>query len=168
VERGSLEGKAILVVEREPLIALDLQRALEAAGAEVVVAGNAKEAVSRIRKSRFAAGVIDWHPSSEDHRLVARALKQASVRFLFYATHSPEDVTTVRGAPIFLKPGRPEDIVQALVMLTARVGGLEHRQPRLKLCARRSVERVQPARLAPRLAPHLFHQCTHGLAAPLS
>jgi CheY-like chemotaxis protein len=122
VERGSLEGKTILVVEREPLVALDLQRALEAAGAEVVVAGNAKEAVSCIRKSRFAAGVIDWHPSSEDHRLVARALKQASVRFLFYATHSPEDVTTVRGAPIFLKPGRPEDIVQALVMLTGACG----------------------------------------------
>ena len=118
MERASLEGKTILVVEREPLIALDLQRALEAAGAEVVVAGNAKEAVSRIRTSRFAAGVIDWHPSSEDHRLVARALKKGNVRFLFYATHSPEDVTTVRGAPIFLKPGRPEDIVQALVMLT--------------------------------------------------
>jgi CheY-like chemotaxis protein len=57
VERGSLEGKTILVVEKEPLIALDLQRALEAAGAEVIVARNAKEAVSRIKKSRFAAGV---------------------------------------------------------------------------------------------------------------
>jgi hypothetical protein len=38
VERSSLEGKTILVVEKEPLIALDLQRALEAAGAEVTVA----------------------------------------------------------------------------------------------------------------------------------
>jgi DNA-binding response OmpR family regulator len=122
VERGSLEGKTILVVEKEPLIALDLQRALEAAGAEVIVARNAKEAVSRIKKSRFAAGVIDWHPSSEDHRLVARALKERKVRFLFYATHAPEDVTTVRGAPIFLKPGRPEDIVQALAMLTGASG----------------------------------------------
>ena len=118
MKRGSLEGKTILVMERESLIALDLQRALEAAGAEVVVTGNAKDAVSRIRKFRFTAGVIDWHPSCEDHRLVARALKQGNVRFLFYATHAPEDVTTVRGAPIFLKPGRPEDIVQALVMLT--------------------------------------------------
>jgi hypothetical protein len=38
VERGSFEGKTILVVEKEPLIALDLQRALEAAGAEIIVA----------------------------------------------------------------------------------------------------------------------------------
>ena len=99
MERGSLEGKTILVVEREPLIALDLQRALEAAGAEVVVTGNAKDAVSRIRKSRFAAGVIDWHPSCEDHRLVARALKQGNVRFLFYATHSPKGHRSVGRSP---------------------------------------------------------------------
>jgi hypothetical protein len=71
----------------------------------------------RIKKSRFAAGVIDWQPSSENHRLVARALKEQKVRFLFHATHAPEDVTTVRGAPIFLKPGRPEEVVQALALL---------------------------------------------------
>jgi hypothetical protein len=39
------------------------------------------------------------------------------VRFLFYATHPPEDVTTVRGAPVFLKPGRPKEVVQALALL---------------------------------------------------
>ena len=51
-------------------------------------------------------------------------MKQRKVRFLFYATNPPEDVTTVRGAPIFLKPSRPEDIVQALALLTgaARIG----------------------------------------------
>ena len=99
VERGSLEGETI----REPLIALDLQRALGG---------------SWRRSCRRGLRQGGGFPSSEDHRLVARVLKQGNVRFLFYATHSPEDVTTVRGAPIFLKPGRPEDIVQALVMLT--------------------------------------------------
>ena len=49
--------------------------------------------------------------------MVARALKDKQVRFIFYATHPPEDVTTVRGAPIFLKPGRPEEIVRALTLL---------------------------------------------------
>jgi hypothetical protein len=48
---------------------------------------------------------------------VARALKDKQVRFLFYATHPLEDVTTVRGAPIFLKPGRPEELVKALALL---------------------------------------------------
>ena len=118
MDRASLEGQRILVVEEQPLVALDLKMALEQAGAEVVVAGNATEALGRVKQADFTAGVIDWRPQSDDHRLVARALKQRKVRFLFYATNPPEDVTTVRGAPVFLKPSRPEDIVQALALLT--------------------------------------------------
>ena len=74
------------MVEEQPLIALDLQRALEGAGAEVVIARNAAEALDRMGRFDFTAGVIDWRPASEDHRVVARALKQEQVRFLFYAT----------------------------------------------------------------------------------
>jgi DNA-binding response OmpR family regulator len=120
VDRANLAGRIILVVEEQALVALDLRTALEQAGAEVMVARNATEALAHINKFDFAAAVIDWRPDSDDHRVVARALKQEQVRFLFYATHPPEDVTTVRGAPIFLKPGRPEEIVQALALL---VGG---------------------------------------------
>jgi len=122
VDRANLAGRIILVVEEQALVALDLRTALEQAGAEVMVARNATEALAHINKFDFAAAVIDWRPDSDDHRVVARALKQEQVRFLFYATHPPEDVTTVRGAPIFLKPGRPEEIVQALALL---VGGSE-------------------------------------------
>jgi DNA-binding response OmpR family regulator len=123
MNRANLAGQTILVVEEEPLIALDLRTALEGAGAEVMVARNAAEALIRISEFDFAAAVVDWRPDSEDHRVVARALKQEQVRFLFYATHPPEDVTTVRGAPIFLKPGRPEEIVQALALLMNGSGG---------------------------------------------
>jgi DNA-binding response OmpR family regulator len=94
------------MVEEQPLIALDLQTALEAVGAEVQVARNATDALERIRRFDFAAAMVDWRPASEDHRIVARALRQKSVRFLFYVTNPPEDVTTVRGAPIFLKAMR--------------------------------------------------------------
>src|SRR5437016_918559 len=104
MNRTNLAGQTILVVEEQALVALDLQTALEQAGAEVMVASNATEALARINKLVFAAAVVDWRPGSDDHRIVARALKEKQVRFLFYATHPPEDVTTVRGAPIFLKP----------------------------------------------------------------
>jgi|SRR5689334_10509334 DNA-binding response OmpR family regulator len=123
MKRANLAGQTILVVEQQPLIALDLQTALEQAGAEVMVARNATEALARISEFEFSAAVVDWHPDSEGHRVVARALKQGQVRFLFYATHPPENVTTVRGAPIFLKPGRPEEIVRALALLTGASGG---------------------------------------------
>ena len=123
MDRASLEGQRILVVEEQPVVALDLKMALEQAGAEVVVAGNATEALGRVSQFDFTAGVIDWRPQSDDHRLVARALKQRKVRFLFYATNPPDDVTTIRGAPVFLKPSRPENIVQALALLTGAVRG---------------------------------------------
>ena len=123
MNRANLTGQRILIVEGEPLIALDLRTALEAAGAEVMVAHNAAQALARISEYDFAGAVVDWRPGSEDHRVVARALKQEEVAFLFYATHAPEDVTTVRGAPIFLKPGRPEEIVQALALLIGASGG---------------------------------------------
>ena len=117
MDRANLDGQTILVVEEQSLIAIDLQTALEEAGAEVFVARNASEALTRISQFEFTAGVVDWHPESDDHRTIARALKQKGVRFLFYATHPPEDVTTVRGAPIFLKPAQPQEIVKALVLL---------------------------------------------------
>ena len=123
MDRANLEGQRILVVEEQPLVALDLKLALEQAGAEVVVAGNAAEALGRVSQFDFTAGVVDWRPQSDDHRVVARALKQRKVRFLFYATNPPEDVTTVRGAPIFLKPAHPEEIVKALALLTGGSSG---------------------------------------------
>jgi DNA-binding response OmpR family regulator len=130
VDLANLKGHTVLIVEEQPLVALDLQMALEQAGAEVVIARNAAEAVGRVREFEFTAGVLDWRPQSDDHRVVARALKQRNVRFLFYATHPPEDVTTVRGAPIFMKPSRPEDIVQALALLTgAGRGGVKVPRP---------------------------------------
>jgi DNA-binding response OmpR family regulator len=115
--KAKLQGQRILIIEGEPLVALDLRAALEQAGAEVIEARNAAQALARIGEFDFTAAIVDWRPDSEDHRVVARALKEKQVRFLFYATHPPEDVTTVRGAPVFLKPGRPKEVVQALALL---------------------------------------------------
>lgn len=122
MDRAKLEGQTILVMEGEALVALDLRSVMERAGAEVHVVRNAAEALACLSKYDFAAGVIDWRPACDDHRVVARALKQKKVRFLFHATQPPEDVTTVRGAPVILKPERPEEIVKALVLLTGESG----------------------------------------------
>ena len=122
MDRSILKGQTILVVEGEPPLALELRTTLEEAGAEVFVAREATEALARIDQLEFTAGVIDWRPESDGHRRIARALRQRGVRFLFYATHTPEDVTTVRGAPIFLKPAHPQEIVQAVALLTGALG----------------------------------------------
>ena len=114
---ADLTGQRVLLVEEQPIVALDLRTALEDAGAEVVVARDAAEALASIGKSTFTSAVLDMRPSSDDHRKIARALNKKGVRFVFHATQPPDDVTTVRGAPVFQKPTRAQDIVTALANL---------------------------------------------------
>lgn len=117
MQSADLTGQTILLVEEQPLVALDLRTALEDAGARVVIARDAAEALAAIGKSSFTSAVLDLRPSSDDHRRIARALNKKGVRFVFHSTQPPEDVTTVRGAPIFQKPTRAQDIVKALANL---------------------------------------------------
>jgi ActR/RegA family two-component response regulator len=117
MDRAELTGQTVLLVEEQPIVAIDLKTALEDAGAEVVIARDAAEALASIGKVAFTAAVLDLRPSSDEHRTIARALNKRGVRFVFHATEPPEDVTTVRGAPVFQKPTRAQDIVKALAGL---------------------------------------------------
>lgn len=112
-----LGGQTILLVEEQPIIVRHLQKALEAAGAEVLVAQNAADALPRLEQFDVSAAVLDWHPDCTEDRTLTRRLQEDGVRFLFCATHPPEDVATRRGAPIFRKPVRPKEIVKALALL---------------------------------------------------
>jgi DNA-binding response OmpR family regulator len=118
VQSTDLVGWVVLVVEDEPLIALDLQTVLQDAGAKVMCA-NTRDAAQAAASSDISAAVLDARPGSSEHRSIARHLKRRGVPFLFYATHEPEDVTTVRGAPLVRKPERPERIVAAVRVLLA-------------------------------------------------
>jgi DNA-binding response OmpR family regulator len=111
-----LSRRAILIVEEEPVIALDVKAALEGAGATVVWK-SVREAAETVEQQAFAAAILDLRPGSNDHRPIARELRKRRIPFLFYSTHKPEDVTTVRGAPVILKPARADDIVKSVALL---------------------------------------------------
>jgi DNA-binding response OmpR family regulator len=119
---ADLTGQTILLVEEQVIVALDLQTALEDAGAKVVAVRDVAEALAHIGKFAFTSAVLDLRPSSDDHRTIARALKRKKIPFLFHATQPPDDVTTVRGAPVFQKPTRPQDIVKAVAALLGNHG----------------------------------------------
>ena len=116
VQSSDLTGRVILVVEDEPLIALDLKMTLQGAGAKVICV-NTRNAAQATERPDISAAVLDAHPGSNEHRSIARRLKRRGIPFLFYATHQPEDVTTVRGSPTVLKPSRAEEVVAALAAL---------------------------------------------------
>jgi DNA-binding response OmpR family regulator len=113
---ASLAGCKILLIEEMPVVALDVQTTLEAAGATVLWK-RLHEAEGVLGEQCFSAAILDLPLHSDDHRPIARALRKRGVPFLFHSTHAPKDVTTMRGAPIMLKPARPNDLVKAVALL---------------------------------------------------
>jgi len=117
-ERTFLLGCSILIVEDEPLIALDLHAALHAAGAGIIAATNAKEGLRLISRNDISAAVIDVRLGNQDSLEVCQALFHHRVPFLFYTAHADADLLRAwPQAPVLLKPARSEEIV-------ARIGEL--------------------------------------------
>jgi len=119
LDPSALEGQAVLVVEEEPAAARALREALENAGAEVMVARNAAEALSRIAQFEFSAALLDWRPEQREHRTLTRWLREDGVPFLVCAARPPDegDAMAARGEPMLLKTAPPEEIVRALARL---------------------------------------------------
>jgi len=118
-----LGGKRILVAEDELVIAMDVQDALEAAGAEVVgPASTLEEALELSNAEPLDAAVLDLRLGRHSADRAARALCQRGVPFLFYSGQAASDperlkwphVTTVS------KPAASRTLVGALLALLER------------------------------------------------
>jgi DNA-binding response OmpR family regulator len=117
-DRGVLSGTTILIVEDEPLVALDLHSALRAAGAGLIAATSRSEALTIIRRNDVAAAILDVALAGEDCRAVCQALFHRSVPFLFYTGHRDAAVLTEwPEAPVLEKPKSHDEVVAAIARL---------------------------------------------------
>ena len=113
-----LTGKRCLVVDDEFLIALDIQQALEQAGAaEVVCAGNPTEALDAVKIDRFDVAVLDVRLGRTGSSLpVAEVLAAAGTPFVFL-TGLRGDSTEARAypnAPVIEKPYDAQTLLAAI------------------------------------------------------
>jgi DNA-binding response OmpR family regulator len=120
--RGSLAGRSVLVVEDEPLIALDLQGILKVAGASVINCFNANDAIRSISLSlELSAAVLDVNLGTEDCSRVCRALAKRHIPFVFYTAYTRAHVVDQwPGAPVISKPASMTKIVAAVAKLVER------------------------------------------------
>jgi DNA-binding response OmpR family regulator len=81
----ALSGCSILVIEDEPLVALDLRQTLESAGAYVFAATQLAHALQLAGHPDVSAAVLDYRLGQEDSAPICSVLQRRGVPFLFYS-----------------------------------------------------------------------------------
>jgi DNA-binding response OmpR family regulator len=115
-----LVGVCVLIVEDEPVIALDLHAALSAAGAGIIAATNATEALQLILRNDISAAVIDIRLGDRDCSAVCEALFHHRVPFLFHTAHASAAIRQAwPQVPVLIKPVTDQEIVARVARLVA-------------------------------------------------
>jgi DNA-binding response OmpR family regulator len=106
----------VLVVEDDPLTAMDLEDSLAQAGASVVgLCQSVEQAMARAAVDDFAVAVLDFSLGSDTASPVARRLVRRGVPFVLYTGKSRRDPSLAEWAcPIVEKPASPRTLVSAL------------------------------------------------------
>jgi DNA-binding response OmpR family regulator len=113
-----LLGRAVLIVEDEPLIALELHDALHDAGASILAAITIKEALELIAYAKICAAIVDVNVGGLDCSSVCTALTKRSIPFMFYTGYSNAAALSVWShAPAVGKPADGSALVNAIVQL---------------------------------------------------
>jgi PAS domain S-box-containing protein len=120
--RPVLAGLRFLVVEDEPLIALDLVGMLEKAGAEVAPpVGTDKAALLAIENAAFDGALLDANLHGRSVDDIAAALTRRNVPFIFVTGYGREGVrSSFKNATILSKPVSNKQLIQAVCALLQR------------------------------------------------
>jgi DNA-binding response OmpR family regulator len=109
----SLSGRLILIVEDEPLIAMEIQQAFEHAGARVARASTLREALPLVEKYGVAAAILDHALSDGDCASLCERLKERGVPFVIHSGYSKIDGVG-SDALLVPKPASPQVLVSAV------------------------------------------------------
>lgn len=92
-ENRDLSGRAVLIVEDEPLVALEIADLLEDRGAKVAsIAASEAEAIQAIGKGGIDLALLDGNLQGKSVEAVALALVQADIPFAFVTGYGRENL----------------------------------------------------------------------------
>jgi DNA-binding response OmpR family regulator len=136
MQSAALTGRTILVVEDEPLIALDIASAFEKSGAVVVKARSLAQARGFVERKDLSAAVVDFGLSDGDAASMCTRLASRDIPYVLHSGYSGKRITRGRGA-VIPKPANPTALIEAIVEL---LGG----QNDASLSAHRTSRVLQP------------------------
>ena len=84
MQRPSLEGRSILVVEDEPLIVKDITQAFEATGAALTTTNTLKHALLLVEHDGLAGAILDHALGDGDSSQLCARLTERGIPFIMY------------------------------------------------------------------------------------
>ena len=80
-----LVGRVILIIEDEPLIALDIQQTFEAAGAKTILVRALTAALRAVEDPNLSAAIVDHALGDDNSSELCHRLKERDVPFVTYS-----------------------------------------------------------------------------------
>ena len=116
MELASLKGRSILIVEDEPLIALDIAQAFERVGAVITTSRTLRHALILVENDGLAAAVLDHGLGDGDSSLLCERLKERDIPFVLYTGFSKVEGVCGDGVLVH-KPASSDALVQIVTEL---------------------------------------------------
>lgn len=119
---ASLGDRTVLIVEDEPLVALDIAQAFEHVGAIVVRARSLADASRLVEQHGLSAAVLDFGLGDGDAEALCDRLNERAVPFVLHSgyTHMGE---SCRSGIVVPKPANPATLIDAIVRAISHSGG---------------------------------------------
>jgi DNA-binding response OmpR family regulator len=116
MQRPILDGRSILIVEDEPLIAMDIVQAFEATGAKLTTTNTLQHALSLVEHDGLAGVILDHALGDGDSSLLCARLRERGVPYIIYSG-LPTIEGACAGALHVAKPAAPGQLVAAMESL---------------------------------------------------
>jgi DNA-binding response OmpR family regulator len=105
MQSPTLHGRSILIVEDEPLIALDIAQAFEDAGAAIVVTSTLHHALVLVEHDGLSAAVLDHALHDGDSSPLCQRLDERGLPFVIYSGLGKLNGACAKGVQV----AKPED-----------------------------------------------------------
>jgi PAS domain S-box-containing protein len=132
--KQSLAGKRVIVIDDEPLVAMDLESCLTAAGCEIVgTAGTLRDAKDLCAQAQCDAALLDVNLAGQPVNELAAALTKRNIPFAFVTGYGHEALPQgFRDAAVLTKPFDEAGLVATVELLIYQAAGvvpLRRKQP---------------------------------------
>ena len=120
--RPLLQGKRVIIIEDEPLLAMDLESMLVAEGCEIIgSAGTLDNAKLLVTHAEFDAALLDANLAGQPVDEIAASLTQKNIPFVFVSGHGREGIPhAFRETVLLKKPFSQDQLLSVMELLFYR------------------------------------------------